>query len=931
MNTTDFLRAVLPTTGLYIAARLTSKGFRNQVCSSVEELAQQVLNYDSQGVAAYMAMAAYREASVDGMKDGKPIKQTRTHRNVRALRSFYMDLDVKPGVITAFESQEAACIALADFCNVSELPIPMVTSSGTGCHVFWRLTHDCQPESWKITAESLKALAAKLGFKADPACTADMARVLRPLGTWNRKDPNNPRAVELVADSQPVEYAAFNALVQVALKRHGVKPPDGIRKIESSTEGVNQEFAIQRDFPPCSGVKVAERCQQVRMMRDTRGNIPEPLWYAGIQLLCHATEGDAIIHQWSNGYANYNREETDRKIVQVRSQAMGPTLCATFESRSPSGCDGCPFKGKISSPAQLGTQIASAPAPVVKVELGNQITEVTLPNPPLPFTRGEKGGIYADVDGVTHKIYEYDAFPTELAYDEQLGYETMRWRHWLPQEGWKECVLQSSLLARPVDFETRLRDQHIQPLIRNQMAMYGDAYIRKLRTDTKLRQLFKAQGWKNNDTEFVLGDKLYRKGEIIQAGFSSGAKGFLTHFTTKGRLQPWKDLTWAFNTPGFEPHAFMLLTAFVAPLLKLDNRKGFTISALGPSGVGKSTMGQFLASVYGHPEATWAKRDDTAAARVERIGAYYAIPLYTDEITTISPKELRGLVYSIATGKGRDSLKQDRTLREGVEWSTIMVTSTNDSLQAKLNLEKDNAEAESLRLFEFRFPMVPAFGDVAKLIPGVVFENYGHAGAAYIEHIVNNLDRVKAEAHDAVIDAERLFGMEAKERFWSQAVALTLYGGRLAREIGVIDFDPDCIRTWLRHETMRMRKTLGDSFTGAVAILASYLDEHIGERLVVSNVNAGMTATNAKPTRGQLSQRLEQDSKTLYVSKKHIKHYLDEHHQNYNEVHDDLMGRGILIESAAKKTLGAGSDYSGGQVPCWRINAAHPELCGVVA
>jgi hypothetical protein len=47
-------------------------------------------------------------------------------------------------------------------------------------------------------------------------------------------------------------------------------------------------------------------------MRDTRGDIPEPYWYAGIQLMCHAVEGDELIHKWSEGYAGYSRAETDR-------------------------------------------------------------------------------------------------------------------------------------------------------------------------------------------------------------------------------------------------------------------------------------------------------------------------------------------------------------------------------------------------------------------------------------------------------------------------------------------------------------------------------------------------------------------------------------------------------------------------------------------
>jgi hypothetical protein len=159
--------------------------------------------------------------------------------------------------------------------------------------------------------------------------------------------------------------------------------------------------------------------------------------------------------------------------------------------------------------------------------------------------------------------------------------------------------------------ETALRDQHIKPLIRNKMAMYGDAYIRKISESSKLRQLFKAQGWKNDATEFVLGDKLYKQGEIVHAGFSHGTEQFLRPFSTRGSLSTWRMLTesMGFN-PQFAPHAFMLLLAFAAPLLDLAGRQGFTVCALGDTGAGKSTVARWMSSVYGHPDTAWIGRRD---------------------------------------------------------------------------------------------------------------------------------------------------------------------------------------------------------------------------------------------------------------------------------------------------------------------------------
>ena len=930
MNTIEFLHRILPDRGLYVAARLINGKFKNQVCDSIEELAQQVLAYDAAGVHSYMACAAYRERSVDTVKpDGTTWHQVRTHKNVRALRSFFMDLDVEPGNDKKFESQDAALDGLIAFRDATGLPMPMVVSSGGGIHIYWTLSHDLQPEAWKATAESLKALAAHHKFLADPACASDMARVLRPVGTFNRKDPTNPRAVECVAEAALCDFGEFKQRVDAALKAAGVKPPETLRQVVAKTETLNEAFAIQREFPPCSGVKVADRCAQLAKVRDTKGRVSEPHWYAAIQLLCHSTEGDILIHEWSNGHANYTSAETNAKIGQVRSQGLGPTLCSTFGSRNAGGCDGCPFLGKISSPAQLGASIASAPAPTIQVKIAEVITTVTLPPPPDGFTRGEHGGIYIEEDGITHKIYDYDCFPIELAYDEQLGYETMRWRHWLPNESWKECVLRSSLVAKPADFMTALIDNHIQPIIKGKFAMYGDSYIRKLRNETKLRQLFKSQGWKNDDSEFVLGDKLYRSNEVVQAGFSHGMGEFLAPFHAKGDLAPWRILTEVFDHPGFEPHAFMLLLAFAAPLLKLAGREGCTINALGESGVGKSTMAQFMSSVYGSPKGSWVGRKDTELARMQRLGAHYNLPVYMDEATTIEGKELRDLIYSIPTGKNRASMKSDYTLRKPAEWVTLFVTSTNNSLQTKLQLENQNAEAESLRLFEFNFPRVTAFAEIAKIIPSVIQNNYGVAGAAYIQHLVRNRDVVRARLLEVVGEAEQQFGMDDKERFWSQITALTLYGGELAREAGVILFDPDRIRAWLLTETRRMRHMLNDGLVGPVAVLANFLNEHVGERLVASTVNGNMAASTLKP-HYEISHRYETDTKTLWLSRKRIKFYTDKNHFNFAEIELELLKKGILMEPKAMRTLGAGTDYTSAPTQCWKINMAHDEVASLL-
>lgn len=902
----------------------------HQVCESVAELAEVVTRCDAAGLDTYHACASYREPHVTIVENGVERKRTRVQRNVKAVKAFWVDLDVGngPGKHT---SREQALDTMLEFCAETELPVPMLVSSGNGIHAYWTLTHEIQPEEWRTVANRLKALLESYEVHFDRACTGDSARVLRPIGTHNRKNPQVPLAVELIADCADISVGVLRETIDRNLKDRGEPAPkERPSVLANALEAVNQAFEIKREFPPCSAGKVADRCAQVRQVRDTRGCVPEPLWYATVQLLCHSVEGDSIIHEWSSGYAGYSRTETDRKIAQIRGAGIGPTLCTTFQSRNLDGCKGCPFIGKIVSPVQLGAHVEAAPAPVVDQAVGAKTVKVTLPQPPDGFTRGAQGGIYfEDPDGVTTKVYEYDLFATELAYDEALEYETVRWRHYLPMDGWREFVIRSSLLARGVEFEVALRDHHVQPLVRNKMTHYCDGNVRRLRTEMKIRQLYRSMGWKNEGSSFVLGPYQYTAEGREHAGHSHASRHFLAPFRSKGDIDTWATLTSFLDTPGMEAHAFVLLLGFAAPLLHLAGRQGFTVCALGPTGVGKSTMAQFMSSIYSTPDGSWIGRNDTRLAHYQRMGAHCHLPVYMDEISTIKPEDLRDLIYSVPTGKSRASMKADYSLRSASEWATIFMTSSNDSLQAKLQLENANAEAESMRLFEFEFPRIDGFAEVAKLIYQTLADNHGVAGEMYIANLVQGREEIRTALINKIDAVEKEFGMDARERFWTVAAAVALYGGELAAEWGLIEFDPSRVRPWIETEIRRMRTTVNDNTLAPAAVLAEYLNQHVGERVVVNNINRDMATADYNKGIRAVSQRLEKDTGRLFVNRKSLRDEFARRHFNFNAVRDNLVKSGILVDAGIKKVLGAGTDLSGGQTVCWMVDINHPALTGV--
>ena len=98
---------------------------------------------------------------------------------------------------------------------------------------------------------------------------------------------------------------------------------------------------------------IADRCKQIGELRRTRGLLPEPVWYAGLGVVVYAEDGEQYTHEWSTGDNRYTPKETNKKLTQLR-RLTGATTCARFQEINAVGCEGCPFKGKINSPIELG-------------------------------------------------------------------------------------------------------------------------------------------------------------------------------------------------------------------------------------------------------------------------------------------------------------------------------------------------------------------------------------------------------------------------------------------------------------------------------------------------------------------------------------------------------------------------------------------------
>lgn len=212
------------------------------------------------------------------------------------------------------------------------------------------------PETWARYAQGLKTLCVKHSLHADPTRTADISSVLRTPGTHNRKS-GAPRAVECNPKFLEIEpYAierfdilAANAGLQRPAKRanvlpfpfdHAPKHLIGRSPRRRIAEALQQVAA----YEPTSGAPIAEQCGQVRALRDKKGCLPEPLWYAALGVLAFCEDGDELAHAWSSGFERYTVRETRERLDRAH-QLTGATTCA-FSLAQPGDLRSMPALGQ---------------------------------------------------------------------------------------------------------------------------------------------------------------------------------------------------------------------------------------------------------------------------------------------------------------------------------------------------------------------------------------------------------------------------------------------------------------------------------------------------------------------------------------------------------------------------------------------------------
>jgi hypothetical protein len=703
--------------------------------------------------------------------------EKRKQEHVKWLRALWLDIDAGEG--KEYPNLDAINDALFEFANRVTLPAPYIVQSGNGLHLYWLLNETVTRDTWQRLAEGLRNACVKTGLKADHGITIDSARVLRVPGTFNYKDPANPKPVVLVSEGETCSVET----VQDAIA------PYKTLTTKKEAKKLNAKFAVDLPSLPKDANKIADACAQMRLMRETRGNIPEPQWYAGLGVLALCERGEELAHEWSNGYAKYSSVETAEKFE--RAKEFAPTTCDRFRSCAPELCGSCEHNGRISSPVQLGEYVAPKVIKVERVEdSGSVTTELPVPR---HYEVGEQGVFFTppkqkddDEDEARKLIIFNPLWVSRVMLSESNGDSEVEIVFITPRGKQRTASFKQELLARPTDLNAWLKSYNISiaPRAIEQVVFYLQAAINLINREYDEETVYDRFGW--HQSGFIVGTERVHNEGVSPARISESVdKRRLIRLGTKGDVANWSGATRLLDQNHFWMHRFTVCAMLSSPLLRLSDSEGSVLSLSGESSGGKTTAASFGISAFGHPKAMTINPMSTENAFYEFWRLMSNLPVLCNEAATMDEKKLSNVVYAAANGEARDRLQRDGKMKEAGNFATVTCLTNNTHLLALPDRVLN--EATRRRILEITFNkenVMPL--TIGTELNRVMREHYGVAGRVFLQYVIANRDAVEGRIVERTAALEK--GIDSANRYnvWLVAAASVAY--EIAFTLGLLQF-----------------------------------------------------------------------------------------------------------------------------------------------
>jgi hypothetical protein len=929
----EFYKKALPSTGVYCVATIDPvvKVTRHKFVENIDELESFVESKKNTKTNIFVALSSFNGYS-------------RKAEEAKAVKSFFVDLDVGEG--KGYESKEQALDAIDKFISDNELPPPVRIDSGGGVHAYWLFDKDVPATEWKPYAEKFKNFCISHGLNIDPVVTADLARILRCPDTFNQKtDP--PIPTKLIDSDIPVySFDEFKNFLGEVTQSHNdllaTLPKTGLSEDQRKMMKLDN---FQSKFSDIAIKSLQGKgCNQIKFILENSKTLPEPIWYSGLSIAQHCSDRDTAIHMMSEDHPTYNREATIKKAQATQDK---PHSCETFNNVNPGGCEGCPFRGKITNPLAIGKELQMS-QPVsetvleTKTETINQTTKVTtklngLPQELQPFVYGKNGGIYYlppheyDENGVPIPkdpiiVSLYDIFPMKRIFSVADG-ECLLMKAMLPNdperefllpikhvyaiEKFKEVIASNGVLFNPGNKEVGY--------LMNYIIKWGQYLMNKSPAEIMRMQM----GWTPNRESFVIGATEYtRDGNSVSSPTSPLCRGIAKHLSPAGSYDNWKIAANKLNKPSLELHAFTMLAGMGSALMDYTSTSGVTICLTGESGAAKTGALYSALSVWGNPKDL-SVLDATENGMTGRYLGLHNIPFGLDEVGNILPKTLSQLIHKISQGKSKIRMQASVNAERDHEMSASLVAifTSNHSLYDKLTTLKKDPNGEVARLIEMTVRKPAVFKDDASL-GREIFDsfrfNYGWAGPEFIKAVYKTGELEIGKMIDRwCLRFKKDFGDDTAYRFYENLVAASMTAGEIANSAQVTEFDLERIYKVMVGEMIAIRDhVVKVNNIDYESVLSDYINKNQSGILAFSEDKIVMEPRTA------FVIRVENDDDIMWVSKTEFDKYLNEMSVSKKEFLYQMKISNIDIAQEKKRMNAGWKDFSKSGTTAYKLDMA---------
>lgn len=955
MTPREFMAAVLPADGWIIVAtpRVLDNGksvWINVSCETLEAAYTQINTWLWEQRDVYYALASFKEERVWN-KNKKSYKgelgawERRTHANVKALQTLFLDIDAKGG--TSYFSQAEALVALAEFTTAVKLPPPTLVSSGFGVHAYWLLTEPVAPEVWKPVAEKLKAACAAFKLKADHAVTADIARVLRPVGTFNFKQ-DSARAVQLLS----IEDASSLDEIEARLDEYLGDAPKSLpvvaaRKATAMVPSVlGEEGNLGATNDPLNPDLLAFICPAFGAQVADRGATgTEPQWRAALALARFCEPARPVMLAVSDGHPEFSMQAFEDKVASLPT---GPTKCDTFWKANPETCEGCPNWRKIVTPAQV-THLFRPAAPLTAEAVAQPVAPPTqeegveyIPAPPGKYKRlnDSKGQVYIglvskDPDGfdVVDVACPVDIYPKRLLRHvdvEGVAEENSVWMVNLSRVGWNEFKLPNSILSdlRKLHAFMLAHGVALNPKEAKSCQFMMVAYLKQLHQERDRERTYDRLGWHDKYTSFVLPYAIYfRDGTKREHAPNRELLSVTRHgmHTEGSREESIKAMSF-YCGPGNFSFRFGVMASLGSLLLHMTGHKGVLITATGDTGRGKTTMIEAAASLWGQPEALkigGGKQGSTINAFYLHLGIKHSLPVFWDDTTERDPDEMREFLIHISSGSDKERLKGHEHSGRTLTWETMVISSTNADDVYRILASGKNVDPHLMRLLTLEFEAIEGSPDVklaADRFKRTVNTNYGWIGPEFAQYVVKHYQKVEKFVLDTEEWFARELNLQSEDRFRSAALSSTFCAGVIANRLGLLPYNPKDDIEEFRKRIAEMKLTQKNTRLSSAEILSEYLTMHQQNTLILHAKGSSNVDNIVHEARGPLYIRHEVDTGKVFLSRTAFNAYCNDQRASFKKIETELVTAGVITRRDCYKVLGADTKFATSQIRCWEIS-----------